>query len=142
MANSNSTMFQSPLEGNDKDHVLPWSEKELQDLLTEKSADELKDIAEGKVMQHTTVKEESLRQNWLKSYKPQVYEKMIKYPQKIANGESIAIIQFQYDYLCNFDCEHCCIDKFYCLHGQKQPKKATCHIRLFDQISRRCNAYV
>jgi len=113
MANSNSTMFQSPLEGNDKDHVLPWSEKELQDLLTEKSADELKDIAEGKVMQHTTVKEESLRQNWLKSYKPQVYEKMIKYPQKIANGESIAIIQFQYDYLCNFDCEHCCIDKFY-----------------------------
>ena len=113
MANSNSTMFQTPLEGNDKDHVLPWSEKELQDLLVEKSAEELKDIAEGKVMQHTTVKEESLRQNWLKSYKPQVYEKMIKYPQKIANGESIAIIQFQYDYLCNFDCEHCCIDKFY-----------------------------
>jgi|TARA_A100000172_G_scaffold80268_1_gene69335 MoaA/NifB/PqqE/SkfB family radical SAM enzyme len=113
MANSNSTMFQTPLEGNDKDHVLPWSEKELQDMLVEKSAEELKDIADGKVMQHTTVKEEALRQNWLKGYKPKVYDKMIKYPEKIANGESIAIIQFQYDYLCNFDCEHCCIDKFY-----------------------------
>ena len=84
MANSNSTMFQTPLEGNDKDHVLPWSESELQDLITEKSSEEMKDIAAGKVMQHTTVKEEALRQNWLKSYKPQVYDKMIKYPEKLS----------------------------------------------------------
>ena len=38
---------------------------------------------------------------------------MMKYPEKLARGESIAIIQFQYDYNCNFDCEHCSIDKFY-----------------------------
>ena len=113
MANSHDTIFQTPLEGNDKDHKLPWSEKELRKLIENKSEKELKEIAEGKVMQHTTVKDENLRQNWLKNHKPRVYEKMMNYPQKIASGESIAIIQFQYDYLCNFDCEHCCIDKFY-----------------------------
>ena len=113
MANSHDTIFQTPLEGNDKDHKLPWSEKELRKLIENKSEKELKEIAEGKVMQHTTVRDENLRQNWLKNHKPRVYEKMMNYPQKIASGESIAIIQFQYDYLCNFDCEHCCIDKFY-----------------------------
>tara|TARA_R110000824_G_scaffold391519_2_gene589350 strand:- start:2755 stop:4122 length:1368 start_codon:yes stop_codon:yes gene_type:complete len=113
MANSHDTMFQTPLEGNKKDHVLPWSEGELRDLVENKTEGELKDIAEGKVMQHTTVKEEDLRQHWLKGYKPLVYDKMMKYPEKIANGQSIAIIQFQYDYKCNFHCEHCCIDKFY-----------------------------
>jgi MoaA/NifB/PqqE/SkfB family radical SAM enzyme len=113
MANSHDTMFQSPLEGNKHDHVLPWSTEELQELVATRSEEELKELAEGKVMQHTTVKDESLRQNWLKSHKPRVYEKMLQYPEKLARGESIAIIQFQYDYLCNFDCEHCCIDKFY-----------------------------
>ena len=37
----------------------------------------------------------------------------MQYPEKLARGEGIPIIQFQYDYLCNMDCEHCCIDKFY-----------------------------
>ena len=113
MANSHDTMFQTPLEGNKHDHELPWSEGELRKIIEDKTEEELQDIAKGKVMQHTTVKDEQLRQNWLKGYKPRVYDKMMKYPQKIANGESIAIIQFQYDYLCNFFCEHCCIDKFY-----------------------------
>ena len=53
------------------------------------------------------------RQAWIKKHKPRVYEKMMQYPEKLARGEGIPIIQFQYDYLCNFDCEHCCIDKFY-----------------------------
>jgi len=83
-------MFQSPLEGNKYDPA-----------------------PEDMIMQSTTTKDETDRQNWLKGYKPEVYKKMAKYPEKIANGESIAIIQFQYDYLCNMDCEHCCIDKFY-----------------------------
>jgi MoaA/NifB/PqqE/SkfB family radical SAM enzyme len=83
-------MFQSPLEGNKYDPA-----------------------PEDMVMQTTTAKDESNRQNWLKNYKPHVYDKMLKFPEKIARGESIAIIQFQYDYLCNMDCEHCCIDKFY-----------------------------
>ena len=113
MANSNNTMFQTPLEGNKYDHDMPWKTEELQELVGAKSKEELEKISEGKVMQVTTVKEEKLRQNWLKGYKPRVYEKMMNYPEKLARGESIAIIQFQYDYLCNFDCEHCCIDKFY-----------------------------
>lgn len=90
MANSHMKMFQSPLEGNKFDPA-----------------------PEDMVMQTTTAKDETNRQSWLKNYKPYVYEKMQKFPEKIARGESIAIIQFQYDYLCNMDCEHCCIDKFY-----------------------------
>ena len=101
MSNSHDTIFQTPLEGNKYDQAPVYSKEELQAM------------AEGKVMQNTTVKDESLRQVWLKNYKPYVYEKMKKYPEKIANGQSIAIIQFQYDYMCNMDCEHCCIDKFY-----------------------------
>ena len=83
-------IFQSPLQGNKYDQA-----------------------PEDSIMQSTTVRDESKRQHWLKTYKPRVFEKMANYPQKIENGESIAIIQFQYDYLCNMDCEHCCIDKFY-----------------------------
>jgi MoaA/NifB/PqqE/SkfB family radical SAM enzyme len=60
----------------------------------------------------TTKEQESDRQNWLKTHKPKAYEKIIKYPERVKNGESIAIIQFQYDYACNFRCEHCCISKF------------------------------
>ena len=97
MANSNDKMFQEGyLEGNKHDPIL---ENEIQE--------------HEKNMRNTTVKDEKDRQHWLQGYKPYVYEKMKRYPDKIANGESIAIIQFQYDYLCNMDCEHCCIDKFY-----------------------------
>ena len=89
MSNSHDLIFQSNLEGNKYD------------------------VTPDKNMRNTTVKDEKDRQNWLKNYKQNVYEKMKAFPEKIANGESIAIIQFQYDYLCNMDCEHCCIDKFY-----------------------------
>lgn len=47
----------------------------------------------------------------LKREKPYVYEKIMKYDEKIKKGESIAILQFQYDYRCNFACQHCCITK-------------------------------
>jgi MoaA/NifB/PqqE/SkfB family radical SAM enzyme len=36
----------------------------------------------------------------------------MKYDEKFSHGESIAIIQFQYNYTCNFTCEHCSIKKF------------------------------
>ncbi len=52
------------------------------------------------------------KRNNLKSEKPYVYEKIMKFDEKVKNGESIAIIQFQYDYTCNFKCPHCCIKKF------------------------------
>ena len=109
MANSHDTMFRGVLEGNKFDLAPVLSDEEIR-----KRA---QDIRDGKVLQNTQVDFEGeqveKRQNWLASSKPRVYEKMMRYPQKLANGESIAILQFQYDYLCNFDCEHCCIDKFY-----------------------------
>ena len=52
---------------------------------------------------------ENNKREQLKNEKPHVYAKIAKYDEKIRNGESIAIIQLQYDYTCNFACEHCCI---------------------------------
>tara|TARA_Y100000310_G_scaffold195674_1_gene195672 strand:- start:613 stop:1968 length:1356 start_codon:yes stop_codon:yes gene_type:complete len=111
MANSNDTLFHTPLEGNKYDPAPGLSNEEIQ-----RRAQAIRD---GKEVDLTNTKvdfdgeEVKARQNWLKSHKPAVYEKMMKFPEKLARGESIAILQFQYDYLCNFDCEHCCIDKFY-----------------------------
>ena len=67
----------------------------------------------------TTKNDEKARQDWLKTHKPLVYDKVIKYPEKIARGESIAIIQFQYDYRCNFKCEHCSIARFQMSHKEE-----------------------
>ena len=79
MSNSHDLIFQNNMEGNKYD------------------------VTPDKNMMNTTVKDEKDRQNWLKNYKPNVYEKMKAFPEKIENGESIAIIQFQYDYLCIMD---------------------------------------
>ncbi|MBF0176575.1 MAG: radical SAM protein [Magnetococcales bacterium] len=59
----------------------------------------------------TRVSEQSKR-NKLKEEKPYVYDKVVRYEEKVKRGESIAILQFQYDYTCNFHCEHCSADKF------------------------------
>jgi sulfatase maturation enzyme AslB (radical SAM superfamily) len=102
-------MFRGVLEGNKFDQAPVLSDEEI----TKRA----QAIREGKVLQNTQVGFEgdavNARQNWLQQHKPRVYEKMMQYPEKLARGEGIPIIQFQYDYLCNFDCEHCCIDKFY-----------------------------
>ncbi len=55
---------------------------------------------------------EIAKRKLLKKSKPYVYEKFMKYDEKVRRGESIAILQFQYDYMCNFRCQHCCINKF------------------------------
>jgi len=47
------------------------------------------------------------KRNSLKIEKPYVYEKIMKYDEKVKKGESIAILQFQYNYACNFRCQHC-----------------------------------
>jgi len=60
---------------------------------------------------------EITRRNQLKNEKPYVYEKIMQYDEKIKKGESIAIIQFQYDYRCNFPCRHCSVKRF---QGKKQ----------------------
>jgi MoaA/NifB/PqqE/SkfB family radical SAM enzyme len=58
-----------------------------------------------------TPREEKSR-NQLKLHKPLVYDKVIKFDEKLRNGESIAIIQLQYNYVCNFRCKHCSISDF------------------------------
>lgn len=61
--------------------------------------------------------DEMKKRESLKREKPYVYDKIMKYDEKVKRGESIAIIQFQYDYTCNFKCHHCSIDKF---QGKKE----------------------
>ena len=52
---------------------------------------------------------EQQSRNYLKENKPKVYEKVSKFTEKYNRGESIAIIQLQYRYMCNMLCEHCSI---------------------------------
>ena len=47
--------------------------------------------------------EQRTNRTQLKDKKPYVYEKILKFDEKIKRGESIAIIQFQYNYTCNLD---------------------------------------
>ena len=56
--------------------------------------------------------EEADRRNKLKKEKPYVYDKILKFEEKYKRGESIAIIQFQYNYTCNFRCQHCSVKRF------------------------------
>ena len=77
-------------------------------------------------MSHTQSKltpVESEKRNRLKINKPLVYDKVVKYNEKYKNGESIAIIQFQYDYACNFRCQHCSISDF--RHNKKEARSFT-----------------
>lgn len=55
---------------------------------------------------------ETEKRNTLQKIKPYVYEKCLKFDEKLKKGESIAIIQFQYNYVCNFKCVHCSIKRF------------------------------
>ena len=64
-------------------------------------------------------KSELEKRSQLQREKPYVYAKIMQYEEKIKRGESIAILQFQYDYTCNFTCEHCCITK---LRGKNQDR--------------------
>jgi len=56
--------------------------------------------------------DEMAKRNALQEEKPYVYEKIMKFDEKVKKGESIAILQFQYDYTCNFRCQHCDIVGF------------------------------
>lgn len=53
--------------------------------------------------------QETQKREKLKSVKPKAYEKVCKFDEKIKRGESITILQFQFDYRCNFNCTHCSI---------------------------------
>jgi MoaA/NifB/PqqE/SkfB family radical SAM enzyme len=51
--------------------------------------------------------DEAAKRSLLKAEKPRVYEKIMQFDARVERGESIAILQFQYDYACNFRCQHC-----------------------------------
>jgi len=64
------------------------------------------------VIDNILTEKEKCDQQKLKTYKPLVYEKMIRYNEKLARGEPIPCIILQYRYHCNMRCIHCCVDKF------------------------------
>lgn len=55
---------------------------------------------------------EADKRRQLKQSKPRVFEKIMQFDRKVQAGESIAIIQFQYDYTCNLKCQHCSVKSF------------------------------
>jgi MoaA/NifB/PqqE/SkfB family radical SAM enzyme len=52
---------------------------------------------------------ELAKQSSLKQDKPLVYAKMLKYPDMLAAGKSIACLDLVYSFLCNFHCYHCAV---------------------------------
>jgi len=64
------------------------------------------------VTDQTLKPDEASRRNKLKEEKPYVYEKIQRFAEKFRRGESIAIIQFQYNYQCNLRCVHCSVKRF------------------------------
>jgi MoaA/NifB/PqqE/SkfB family radical SAM enzyme len=72
--------------------------------------------------QNVKTGEDKDRRNKLKQEKPLVYEKVIKFEERYRRGESIAIIQFQYNYTCNFACRHCSVKRF---QGKKDKPSLT-----------------
>jgi MoaA/NifB/PqqE/SkfB family radical SAM enzyme len=73
---------------------------------------------------------EQARRDGLKFTKPHVHAKMAKFGEKIARGESIAIIRLEYSYLCNFSCEHCCAEPFMDHKFTKEQKAADTRPRM------------
>jgi MoaA/NifB/PqqE/SkfB family radical SAM enzyme len=52
---------------------------------------------------------EVTNQSNLSASKPLVYAKVLKYPAMVAAGQSIACLDVQYNFLCNFHCVHCAV---------------------------------
>lgn len=65
---------------------------------------------------------EQANRDYLKENKPRVHEKIQKFGEKIRRGESIAIVQMQYNYQCNLACEHCCAKR---LQGENPNRRMT-----------------
>jgi len=63
-------------------------------------------------MNNEIIKREEKNRQTLANKKPYVWNKIQKFPEKIKNKESIALMQLQYDYRCNMKCEHCAIEDF------------------------------
>ena len=56
---------------------------------------------------------EQSRRDKLKIEKPLVYNKIIKFDEKVEKSEAISVVQLQYNYTkCNFYCTHCSVENF------------------------------
>jgi MoaA/NifB/PqqE/SkfB family radical SAM enzyme len=66
------------------------------------------------------INSEQQKRNKLQLEKPLVYQKMLKFDDKLRRGEVIPIIQLQYNYVCNFRCQHCSIK---CLQYKPKNKR-------------------
>lgn len=55
---------------------------------------------------------EQANRSRLQDKKPLAYAKIIKHPDMIKAKQSVALIQLQYSYVCNFKCKHCAIERF------------------------------
>jgi len=66
------------------------------------------------------VEREKKNKKTLEEKKPIAFAKIKKFPERIKNKESIALLQLQYDYRCNMACAHCAISRF--KHNDKYNK--------------------
>ncbi len=64
-------------------------------------------------------KEEADKRSRLQREKPYVYKKIMQFYEKLQRGESVAIIQFQYNYVCNLRCQHCSVKRFQGLNDKR-----------------------
>ena len=76
---------------------------------------------------------EQAARNYLKEQKPRVFEKVSRFTEKYNRGESIAIIQLQYRYMCNMHCEHCSIEAYQKNSARKRSLTPADVGRLADQ---------
>jgi len=53
---------------------------------------------------------EELRREALRRSKPKVLDKILKQPELLKAGKSAALVTLNYEYICNFSCEHCSSD--------------------------------
>jgi len=56
--------------------------------------------------------QEQANRERLRLSKPKVYDKVMRYEERYARGESVAVMQLQYNYVCNMKCVHCSITPF------------------------------
>ncbi len=83
--------------------------------------DTMKSEKDGLIMTENKLKQkEAERRSRLKEEKPYVYEKVIKFDEKVNRGESTAIIQMQYNYACNMTCQHCSVKSIQGQHDKKR----------------------
>jgi len=64
---------------------------------------------------------EQSKRSKLQIEKPLVYDKVLKFNDKLRCGEPIPILHIQYDYRCNFKCQHCSIKNMQ-YHPQSKTK--------------------